>query len=113
MSGMLALSLLLASAAAPSTPAEDEIVVIARKMQMIRVDIKAPKRNGQLVLERCRISRSSGDAELDAVPCAVTQACMAEKPADRKVLRICVERQSKLRLEEIAAGRRAARDAQS
>ncbi|MBO9671596.1 MAG: hypothetical protein J7485_13895 [Sphingobium sp.] len=113
MSGILALSLMLAAGAAPAPPAEDEIVVIARKMRFIKVDIKAPTRNGHLVLERCRVSRSSGDAELDAVPCEVTQACMTSNPKTRKDLRICVEQRSQLRINEIAARRRAARSGQS
>lgn len=113
MSGMLALSLLMAAGAASSPPADDEITVIARKMRLIRVSIKAPERNGRLVLERCRISRSSGDAELDAVPCEVTQACMSTRPADRKTLALCVEERSQVRLDEIVARRRAARGGQS
>jgi hypothetical protein len=110
---MLALSLLLAAANGASSAAEDEIAVIARKMRLIKVDIKAPRRNGQLVMERCRVTRSSGDAELDAVPCSVTQACMADNPADRKTLGRCVEERSQVVLDQIAARRRAARSGQS
>lgn len=113
MSAVLALSLMAAAAASPAASADDEIMVIARKMRFIKVDIKAPTRNGHLVLERCRVSRSSGDAELDAVPCEVTQACMTSNTETRKVLRQCVEQRSQVRLDEIAARRRAARSGQS
>ena len=112
MSGLLALSLLAATSAAPP-PADDEIMVIARKMRFIKVDIKAPRRSGKLVLERCRVTRSSGDAELDAVPCEATQACMAGNPETRKALGKCVEERSQVRLDEIATRRRAARSGQS
>jgi hypothetical protein len=105
MSGVLAL---MALAQLASSPAEDEIAVIARKMRLIKGDIKAPRRDGRLVLERCRITRPSGDAELDVVPCAVTQSCFADAPADRKALQHCVEARSQVRLDEIVARRRAA-----
>lgn len=103
---MLALAL-AQSAAAP--PVADDIVVLARRLQMIEVDMKAPKRGGRLVLERCRITRSSGIAELDAIPCGVAQECVASGVATRKLLATCVETGSEQRVNAVAMARRAAR----
>jgi hypothetical protein len=102
--------LLLAAAPAPAIEADNEILVLARKMQMIEVDIKAPRRHGVLTIERCRVTKGSGDAELDAIPCDVARQCMASAapPTTRRALEACAEDQSQVRLDAIAAQRRAA-----
>ena len=102
------MALLAMAAVAAPVPAADEIVVIARKMRFIKVDIKAPRRNGALVLERCRITRGSGNAELDAVPCDVAQSCIADVPATRSILLQCVTTRSQPRIDAVAARWRAA-----
>ena len=106
--------LLLAAAPAPASEADNEILVLARKMQMIEVDIKAPRRKGALVIERCRVTKGSDDPELDAIPCDMAHQCMANAapPTTRRALSNCVEAQSQVRLDAIAAERRAAREAQ-
>jgi len=106
--------LLLAAAPAADPSAENEIVVLARKMQMIEVDIKAPRRHGALVIDRCRVTKGSGDPELDAIPCDTAHQCMASAapPTTRRALSECVEDQSQVRLDAIAAARIAAREAQ-
>jgi hypothetical protein len=103
------LTLLLAAqtAAPPPPPPEDEIVVIARKMRLIKVSMKAPKRDGRLVLTQCKVTRGSGDAELDAIPCDTAQACMESAPATRKELSACVTQQATARLNAVAAARKA------
>ena len=107
---MLPLILLAAALPAPPpVPVENEIVVIARKMRYIRVDIQAPMRNGRLALARCRVTRSSGYAELDAVPCDAARICMESAPATRRMLEQCVEARSQTQLDAIAARWRAAR----
>jgi hypothetical protein len=98
-------------AAAQAAPPPDDILVIARKMQMIHVSIKAPKRDGRLALASCRITRPSGISELDAVPCAAAQECIADNPATRKILLGCVEERSQVQLDAIVARWRAAREA--
>lgn len=101
--------MLLSLQTAPSTPtpSEDEIVVIAQKMRLIEVDLKVGKRQGKMTLRGCRISRPSGRAELDAVPCDVAQQCMVDGAATRKQLIDCVEGQSQMRMDAIIAAWRA------
>lgn len=100
------LALAMQIATPPVDPA-DEIVVIARKMRSMRINMKAPRRDGRLVLERCRVTRSSGDAEIDAVPCAVAQACSDEGVTTRKALDNCVITRSVAQARSIANARRA------
>jgi hypothetical protein len=105
---MIALAMLLLQPAAPS---EQEIVVMAQRMQLIRVSMRAPRQDGRLVLTQCRVTRSSGLAELDAVPCEVARQCMTGNPANRRALEDCVDQQSQGRLDAIVARWRAARTA--
>jgi hypothetical protein len=105
---VIALALLLQQPAAPS---EQEIVVMAQRMHLIRVSMRAPRRDGRLVLTQCRVTRGSGNAELDAVPCEAARQCIAGNPADRRALEACVDEQSQGRLDAIVARWRAARTA--
>jgi len=84
-------------------------VVMARKMRMIRVSVKAPKRSGKLVLQRCGIDNSTGNAAIDAIPCQVAQECMADAPITRKQLAQCIEERSQPRLDAALAAWKAAR----
>jgi hypothetical protein len=101
----LALAAVLQASLAPA----EDVVVLARRLRLIEVDIRAPRKDGRLVLARCRVTRPSGIAELDAVPCAAAQACVAEPIASRKALQACVEDRSGPMLDAIVAARRAAR----
>jgi len=105
---VIALALLAAATAQP-VPAEDEIVVLARKMRFIEIDVKAPRRKGMVVMERCRVTKGSGNAELDAVPCDVARECMTAVPESRKALGVCIEANSQPRLDALVARWRSAR----
>lgn len=105
----LALIAAAQTAPLPMPTTEDEIVVVAEKMRYIEVNMKLPKRGGFVVLERCRVSKPSGYAELDAIPCSVAQDCMADAPTTRKALTNCVETRSQGRLDAVVAAWRAAR----
>ncbi len=107
---MILITLLAAAALAPNA---DEIVVVAQKMRFVEVDIRAPRRNKVLVIERCRVTRGSGNAEIDAVPCAAAAACLEGAPATRKLLQACVEERSQPAMDAIIARWRAARNAGS
>ena len=104
---ILSVLLMLQTAPPASPPSEDEIVVIAQKMRLIEVDIKAPKRRGKLELQRCRVTRPTGRPELDAIPCEAATACMLDSPSTRKQLSQCVEEKSQVRLDAVVAAWRA------
>lgn len=105
---MILAMLLAAQQVVPTPPADEaEIVVFARKMRLIKVDLKAPRRNGKMVLKACRVTRSSGIAELDVIPCEAAQDCVAEQPRSGRDLERCVEAKAKVRLDAVVAERRA------
>jgi hypothetical protein len=73
---MIAALLLLAAqpaaAAAEPASAENDIVIIGRRVQKIKFTLKTDKA-GKAV---CRIKRSSGDPEIDDLACDAARACM-------------------------------------
>ena len=75
---ILASALLLAAVAA--LPAEDRIVVIGRKLAETRVDWTTRRRNGAMEIRRCKVTHSSGDAELDNVVCQAMKDCARHIP---------------------------------
>lgn len=85
-----------------AVPSSDtDIVVLAQRMRLIDVDIRAPRRNGRLTLVSCRVTNGSGNPEMDAIPCATAQECMASDPPNRRALEVCVEENSQIRLDEL------------
>ena len=105
----MAFFLSLALQVATLQPSHDdaEIVVLARKLRQIQVDMKLGKQAGKMALRRCRLTRGSGEPELDAIPCDVAQQCIAEEAATRKQLETCVENRSNMRIDAILVARRA------
>jgi hypothetical protein len=70
---MIAFMLLLAAQpAVTATPPENEIVIIGQKVRKIKFRLKTDKA-GKAV---CRIKRSSGDPEIDALACDAARVCM-------------------------------------
>lgn len=106
---MIFAALLLATSA--PTAVDDEIVVLAKKLGTVKVKVDTKKRQGVLVLTKCRLTRGSGDAAIDAIPCAVAQLCADEKPNKARVMEACVVEKSQERIDALALERRMAREA--
>ena len=89
-----ALGFATASHAQPLSPAvKNEITVIARKLEMIRYTLSVSK-SGQI--QRCTITQSSGDAELDPMLCDALRACnskFAFNRKNKKLLPPCVKQE--------------------
>jgi hypothetical protein len=72
---MIAALLLLAAQPAPAavqpSPSENDIVVIGQKVRKVKFRVKADKAGNAV----CRITRSSGDSEIDALACEAGRAC--------------------------------------
>lgn len=103
------LPILLMFQTTPAFNAEEEIIVVARQLRMIRVDLKTDKHKQGMTLQRCRILRGSGQADLDAIPCDVAEQCVADGVPTRHALKTCVEDKSTDRINAVLAARRAAR----
>jgi hypothetical protein len=102
--------LLLMLQTTPAFNAEEEIIVVSRQLRMIKVDLKTDKSSDGMALRNCRILRSSGQTDLDAIPCGVAQQCVEAGVPTRRELKACVEDRSTDRINAVLAARRAARD---
>jgi hypothetical protein len=80
-------SLLLAQAVSASPPApqaENEIVVLAQRLAASEVDWSTRLRNGAMTIRRCKVTRSSGDRELDKVVCQSMRECVLHIPTEAR-----------------------------
>ena len=99
-------ALLLAAAVAAPAPAEDEIVIIARKVDSVAITLG---RDGE-GHTTCGISKSSGDLAIDEKLCLIAAKCVKPGPVDEAAVHSCVEaRKPKL----VAALAKASRQAES
>ena len=73
-----------AVAAAPPAEAENEIVVLGRQLAETRADYTTRLRNGVMTIRRCKVTRSSGDRQLDKVVCQAIRECAKHIPVDAR-----------------------------
>jgi len=123
---ILAILLALQAAPAPGVDAGDDIVVIGQRLQR---DFRANLRF-QADGPQCRVTRSTGDAELDRIGCAAMTTCFPQfqsrfqasgdraiSPKTRKVMQAalnaeltsCVTGQHKTLIADLRAKRRVAK----
>lgn len=62
-----------AATAPPPMPADDEIVVIGRRLQNWRATFRMKKG-----VMQCRVKVSTGDVEIDRIGCAAMEACFPD-----------------------------------
>jgi TonB family protein len=89
-----ALLLMLADPQAASVSGEvldseqvQEIVIIARRARGVRWDWKVDKAGR---LTKCKITRSSGDREIDQIGCEATRQCAAKGIRKARQMRACI-----------------------
>lgn len=70
---LLTLAMLQPEIQPRSPPKEDTIVILGKRLKDVRFKGSVGKR-GQV---RCKISRSSGDPAIDAIPCHAVRECAA------------------------------------
>jgi hypothetical protein len=102
MIALLAMTL-AQTAAAPPLPTEQDIVVIGQRVRKIRFRLKADKA-GKVA---CRITRSSGDPEIDALACDAARPCVRPDIVTKAAMTACLEPRWAQLPARIAALRRA------
>lgn len=90
-----------AAASVQPAPAENDIVVIGRRIRKVRFTLRTDKA-GRAV---CRIKRSSGDSDIDSLACDAARACMASTTPEAMVA--CLTPKFDRMPEQVAARRRA------
>jgi hypothetical protein len=111
------LAILLLGAPAPLSPTEDQIVVLARKLATTRFVWKASDSSGAWKLTSCKIKKSSGDKEIDALTCQSVADCLHVMPLGAKQappeFSACLTERRNSLLGDLAAKRSAAMDSAS
>jgi hypothetical protein len=93
----------LAGAQAASPPAaDDDIVIIGRRVRKVKFTIR-PDRAGRQI---CRIKRSSGDPEIDSLACEAARACAGAANGKKEAMLACLTPRWKQIPAQIAARRR-------
>jgi hypothetical protein len=104
--------MLLAQTAPPPPPADSEIMVLAERLRAIKISPGVTIRKGVVTqTSACKVKRSSGDAELDALACEAVTRCAATPQSDRKTFNACVEETALEAIYDLKAQRAEARAA--
>jgi hypothetical protein len=111
---MIAFALLLAATAATAPPAveAEDIVVLARKLQSVKLSMSLAKDNGVYRAKNCAIGKSTGDAEIDPIPCGAAQQCSTLGLTTKDSFVACVKSRGREQIAALAERRSLARDAQ-
>jgi hypothetical protein len=81
------LLLLAAQPAAVPAASENDIVIIGQKVRKLKFRIKLDKA-GRTV---CRITRSSGDPEIDALACDAARPCVRPDIVTKTAMEACLK----------------------
>jgi hypothetical protein len=101
---MIALvALALATPPQAALPAENDIVIIGQRVRKVKFRIKLDKA-GRTV---CRITRTSGDPEIDGLACDTARPCVRPDIVTKAAMTACLEPRWAQLPAQIAARRRA------
>jgi hypothetical protein len=94
---MLALALLVTAQAAPEpVPTDEEIVVIAQKLDSLSVRVGRDAKGRY----HCDLSESSGTARLDASLCKTSATCVKNGASAQSEVTACIDRRKSTLLAE-------------
>ena len=100
------------SAGAQTPSDQDDIVVIARKLDKLKIHFGGSKKNGVIVSKNCRVTQSSGDVEVDPIGCKAVTYCVDQRLSKGSDFNKCVNDHAKILANELLDRRRSARDTQ-
>ena len=83
---------------------------LAGKLRKVRIatDVRYAKAGTRL--RSCRVTTASGDAEIDAIPCAVTQECADRNPVGEREMAACTRDLGDMRIMALFEARSAGGD---
>ncbi len=86
---------------------EAHIVIIGRRARGVRWDWRLNKAG---VLTKCKITRSSGDAQIDQLGCDATRLCGAQGLRVGRAMTRCIVNRRKGLIDQLAAARAQRKD---
>lgn len=107
-------ALAMAQVPVDAPPVDNEIVVLTERLRAIKISPGVTIRKGVVMqTNACKIERSGGDAELDALACEAVTLCAAKPQSSRKAFNACVEETALEAIYDLKEQRAAARTAQA
>ena len=103
---------LMAQAPAPTVSEQDEIVVMARKLDKLKIRFGGGLKNGVIAVKSCKVKQSSGDPEVDLIGCNAVNDCAAQAISKNSVFNKCVKARADLLASELLDRRRKARNSE-
>ncbi len=92
LAALTALALTQAEAPAAQPANDNEIVVLTERLRSIRLSPGVTIRKSEVTATgTCKIKRSSGDAEVDALACDAVALCATRPQPSRKAFNTCVD----------------------
>lgn len=92
LAALTALALTQAEAPAAEPANDNEILVLTERLRSIRLSPGVTIRKGVVTqTSACKIKRSSGDAEVDALACGAVALCATRPQPSRKAFNTCVD----------------------
>lgn len=92
LAALTALALTQADAPVTESANDNEIVVLTERLRSIRLSPGVTIRKGVVSqTSACKIKRSSGDAEVDALACDAVTQCSTRPQPSRKAFNACVD----------------------
>jgi hypothetical protein len=101
---------LMAQAPPPAPSEQDEIVVMARKLDKLKIRFGGGRKNGVIVVKSCKVKQSSGDPEVDLVGCNAVNYCATQQINKNSVFNKCVKTRAEFLGSELLDNRRKASD---
>jgi hypothetical protein len=95
-----------APATAQTSSYEDEIVVIAQKLDKLKISYKGGKKDGIFIVKKCRVKQSSGDPGVDAIGCQAVNYCVYQRVSKSSEFNKCVNDRAKIMGNELLDRRR-------
>lgn len=95
-----------APADAQTSSSEDEIVVIAQKLDKLKIKYRGGKKDGVYFVKKCRVKQSSGDAGVDAIGCQAVNYCADQRLSKSSEFNKCVNDRAKMMGNELLDRRR-------
>jgi hypothetical protein len=111
LTALIALAAAQTAAPAAEMPADNKILVLTERLRSIRGSPGVTIRKGVVTPGACKIKRSSGDAEVDALACGAVALCATRSQPSRKAFNTCIDAEA---IDAIVGlrGERAARNAE-
>lgn len=89
---LLAIALILAVQDAPTSPADDPIVITANRLDAVRFNLSVNRLTGDM---KCTVARSSTDPAIDAYMCEVARYCARVSRKTRSAIEQCIDDRKK------------------